>query len=473
MQYVPISNYDDMFVAQLLFGSTAAIIIELEKSKRKTTMDTPSDVEYPKAFVELGLEKPLLKALTKMGWTEPSEIQSHMIPVALAGKDILGQARTGTGKTAAFALPILQRLAEGESEDVSCLVLTPTRELAAQVASDFRELGRFTPFKIAVAYGGTQMRQQAMELKQHPAIVVGTPGRVMDLMKRKMLHLDKIRFAVLDEVDRMLDIGFRDDIRKILGAATHKHQTIFVSATIEDEINRLARKYMTDPEEIFLAPDRLTVDEVEQFYISVQPWDKRRMLAALLKQEAPELAIVFTRTKRTTTKVAQYLADKGVNAKEIHGDLFQKKRDKVLANFRSGKIHVLVATDLASRGLDINDISHIINFDAPEDPEAYVHRIGRTARMGTTGRAFLFVTPEQGGLLTDIEMLINTEIFPAKVEGFQPSDPPSREVEARSTAPPVVSRLEAPLHDTGEDAPAPVRRTLGSKFPLRRRRRLR
>jgi len=262
--------------------------------------------ETPKSFEELGLDEPLLKGVARAQWRAPSEIQAKLIPVALTGSDILGQARTGTGKTGAFALPILQQMTEGDG--VRCLVLTPTRELAAQVARDFRTLAHYTDHKITVAYGGTRLRQQAMELKQHPAIVVGTPGRIMDLMRRKLLHLDKIRFAVLDEVDRMLDIGFRDDIRKILGQVRCEHQTIFVSATIDDEINRLARRYMHDPREIFLAPDKLTVEEVEQFYVSVQPHDKRRLLVALLRQEDPELAIVFTRTKRETTSSSSSVA---------------------------------------------------------------------------------------------------------------------------------------------------------------------
>ncbi|NLF31572.1 MAG: DEAD/DEAH box helicase [Planctomycetes bacterium] len=425
--------------------------------------------EQSRSFDELGLDETLLRAVGKMHWTEPSEIQAKLIPVALTGRDVMGQARTGTGKTGAFALPVLQRMTAGEG--VRCLVLTPTRELAAQVARDFRELARYTDHKITVAYGGTRVRQQAVELKQHPAIVVGTPGRVMDLMKRKLLHLDTIRFAILDEVDRMLDIGFRDDIRRILGSITCEHQTIFVSATIDAEINRLARQYMKDPAEVFLAPDKLTVEEVEQFYIPVQPHDKRRLLVALLKQEKAELAIVFTRTKREADRVAAHLIKAGVNAKEIHGDLYQSKRDKVLKQFRDGKINVLVATDLASRGLDIDDITHIVNYDPPDEVEVYVHRVGRTARMGAAGKAFTLVTPEEGGILTEIEKLINREILPASVEGFQASEKP--QPQAREPQPAAaLSRLNAPLYEGADTSARPLRRTLGSKFPPRRRRRL-
>ncbi len=432
---------------------------------------TEQSTPYPEAFEAFGLSKPLLKALARMGWTEPSEIQTELIPLALTGRDVLGQARTGTGKTGAFALPILQRLTSAPR--VRCLALTPTRELAVQVAEEIRRLGQFTPHKVIAAYGGTRLRQQAVELKHHPAIVVGTPGRIMDLMKRRLLRIEQLEVAVLDEVDRMLDIGFREDIRKILGKVTSSHQTLFVSATIDSEINRLARQYMKNPAEVMLAPDRPTVESVSQAYINVNPWDKRRMLAHVIKQTDPGLAIVFTRTKRETERLAKYLVDKGVNAKEIHGDLYQRKRDRVMHGFRKGHITVLVATDLASRGLDIDDITHIFNFDIPEDPEAYIHRIGRTARMGQTGLAVTLVTPEQGNLLTEIEKLINKEITPMKVEGFRPSSPPeSHQVAEPPPKPAPMSRAQAPIFAESGARKEPVRRTLGGKFPPRRKRRL-
>ena len=422
-------------------------------------------------FEEMKLSEPLSKAIAKLAWATPSEIQAKMIPLALKGKDLLGQARTGTGKTAAFALPILQCL--GDEPGVRCLVLTPTRELAVQVAGDFRQMGRFTSHRVTMAYGGTRVRQQAVELKANPAIVVGTPGRVMDLMKRKILRLNHIRFIVLDEVDRMLDIGFRDDIRKILGQVDSVHQTIFVSATIDDEINRLARRYMRDPVEVFCAPDKLTVDEVELDYVSVQPWDKLRLLLHVMRRESPDLAIVFTRTKRETTRVARFLVSHGVAAKEIHGDLYQRKRDKVMRQFRKRDIHVLVATDLASRGLDVDDITHIINYDVPQDPEGYVHRVGRTARMGEAGRAITFVTPEQGGELTEIEKLINKQVHEVKMEGFEPTPPPKHlRVEPEPAKPTALGRSQAPVFGDKDDRHIPVRRTLGGKFPPRRKRRL-
>ena len=391
-------------------------------------------------FEKLGVSAPLLRALKQMHWIEPTEIQEKIIPLALAGKDILGQAQTGTGKTAAFALPILQRLEQ--AQHVRCLVLAPTRELAAQVADEIARLARFTEHRLVVCYGGTRLDRQAQKLRQNPAIVVGTPGRVMDLMGRKLLRLNRLRFAVLDEVDRMLDIGFRDDIRRILGTVRSRHQTIFVSAVINDEINRLARQYMADPVEVFCAPDKLTVDEVEQFYLTAEPWDKNRLLVHLLRHEEPEHALVFTRTKRQATRVAQRLKKAGVDAREIHGDLFQHKRSRIMDSFRKGDLHVLVATDLASRGLDIDDISHVINYDIPEDPEVYVHRIGRTARMGQPGKAFTFVTREQGEELTRIEVLINCEVLHRKLAGFEPSAGPSAQAPREAKAPAPARRMQ-------------------------------
>ncbi len=353
------------------------------------------------------------------------------------------------------------------------MVLTPTRELAAQVADDFRELAKFTDHDVAVAYGGKRLKGQAQHLRHNPAVVVGTPGRVMDLMERKVLKLDHIQFAVLDEVDRMLDIGFRDDIRRILGQIKTQHQTLFVSATIESQINQLARQYMHDPVEVFLAPDRPMVDKLEMRYINVDRWDKRRMLAHFIAQTEAQLTIVFTATRREAIRVAKYLKDKGLNAREIHGDLMQERREKIMRQFREGHIKVLVATDLASRGLDIEDISHIINYDVPEDPEGFVHRVGRTARAGESGWAITFITPEEGKQLTEIEKLINKQITPMKVPGFEPSEPPEREkaAQAEPAAPPPVARALRPLYEQ-EGEGVVVKRTLGSKFPPRRRRRL-
>lgn len=399
--------------------------------------DKSEHASLPAAFAELGVRNSVLKGLAEANFVEPSEIQRLLIPRALAGVDILGQARTGTGKTAAFAIPLLCRAERGLS--TQAIVLVPTRELAVQVHAEIERLARHTPVRCVAVYGGHRIAAQLKLLKHGPEILVGTPGRVIDLLERRLISFANIRFVVLDEVDRMLDIGFRDDIRRILsivkqqrdstttdGRANPAVQTIFVSATIAGEIERLARTFMREPVEKLVAPgadEKPTVEKVKQSYFSVQPWDKYRLLRMILQKERPELAIVFCRTKHGAEKLAKSLHADGIECREIHGNLRQNSRDKVMKSFRGGKFDVLVATDLASRGIDVADISHIINYDVPEDPEVYVHRVGRTARMGAEGRAITFVTPEQGDELTRIESLINMVIPVEKLEGFEPSAP--------------------------------------------------
>jgi ATP-dependent RNA helicase DeaD len=423
----------------------------------------------PQAFADLGIEVRFLKALGKMRFAQPTDIQRGMIPLALEGRDILGQARTGTGKTAAFGLPVLQRI--DPSGRLQGLCLAPTRELAVQVAGELKRLAEFANLRIVTVYGGQKVATQLHQLGHKPHFVVGTPGRVMDFMRRGALQIAKVRFVVLDEVDRMLDIGFRDDIKAILSRVTGRHQTIFVSATIDDEIRRLARQFMRDAVDINVSQDHLTVDDVDQSYVSVEGWDKVRLLKLLLEQEDPPVAIVFCNTKAAARKLAKRLHSAGVNAKEIHGDLVQQKRERVMDRFRKHQIKVLVATDLAARGIDVSSISHIINYDIPPDPEAYIHRIGRTARMGARGVAITLVTREQGKELTNIEKLINREIMPRTVAGFKPS--PSREELAEPEAPPPRSRFDMPVFSDGEAAPTRMpRKTLGSRFrPARGRRR--
>lgn len=425
--------------------------------------------ELPQAFADLGLDVRLLKAIRKLGFTEPSPIQSGLIPPALEGKDILGQARTGTGKTAAFALPILQQIDPRGRMQAICLA--PTRELAVQVTSETKRLAEFADIHVVAVYGGQKVATQIHALGRKPHFVVGTPGRVMDMMQRRILDLSHVRFAVLDEVDRMLDIGFRDDIKMILSKIRGEHQTIFVSATIDDEIKRLAKRYMTDPVEVNVSQDRMTVEDVDQSYVSVEPYDKFHALRLILKQEDPPVAIVFTNTKAAARKLAKKLFNGGVEAKEIHGDLVQAKRDRIMSQFRKHQIRVLVATDLAARGIDVSAITHIINYDIPPDPEVYVHRIGRTARMGAKGTAISFITREEGKELTAIEMLINTEIPQRKVPDFVPR-PPLDERRAPIQAPDRQPAVVAPAGDGKVAAKAP-RKTLGSKFrPSRGRRRL-
>ncbi|MHC4709883.1 MAG: DEAD/DEAH box helicase [Planctomycetota bacterium] len=399
------------------------------------TTATVNDAEKDQSasFAELGLSDPLLRAIDKFGWERPTRVQTEMIPPALAGKDILAQSRTGTGKTAAFGLPILQKLEP--DTPFQTLILAPTRELAVQVGEDLRKLSHFTPVRVVPVYGGQRIRIQADRLKRNPSVVVGTPGRVMDMHGRGLLPYDNVRFAVLDEVDRMLDIGFRDDIRRILGAMSRDRQTIFVSATISAEIERLARQYMRNPEKIVATTSStLTVAEVKQRYFTVEPWDKKRLLVHLLTHEEPAVTLVFCRTKQTVDALSAYLKRKGIDAHAIHGDMYQSKRTRVMARFKRGELSVLVASDLAARGLDVTDISHVINFDLPEDPEDYVHRVGRTARAGRAGEAWSFTTPEQGQLLTAIERLTNVQIPHENYKDFEPGPVPPDIIARREQA---------------------------------------
>lgn len=429
--------------------------------------------DLPAAFAELGIEVPFLQALRKMQFVEPSDIQRQLIPVALSGRDIMGQARTGTGKTAAFGLPILQQI--NPAGRLQGICLAPTRELAVQVGAEIMRLAEFAKLRVVCVYGGSKVATQAHQLGRKPHLVVGTPGRVLDFLQRGVLQLNDVRFAVLDEVDRMLDIGFRDDIRTILGKITSKHQTIFVSATIDSEIKNLARRYMTDPVEINVSQDRLTVDEVEQSFVTVDPHDKFRVLRLLLTQENPPISIVFCNTRHGARKLAKKLHEAGFEAAEIHGDLIQRKRERVMDQFRKHQIRVLVATDLAARGIDVSAVSHIFNYDLPEDPEVYVHRIGRTARMGARGVAVSLASRDEGKELTAIEALINRELSRREVEGFSPSQPRADHDPQRApvSMPSAQSRYQQPVLTEGGDAGMKLPpKTLGSRFkPHRSRRR--
>jgi ATP-dependent RNA helicase DeaD len=366
----------------------------------------------------------VLAGITEIGFEHPTTIQAKLIPPILSGRDVLGQAKTGTGKTASFALPMLSVLKPGEA--MSGLVLVPTRELALQVAADYRELGRHTGLRVVAVYGGQSINSQAEALRKGAEIIVATPGRIMDMVQRGHVRYSGIKMVVLDEVDRMLDIGFRDDIRRILGSCPKDRQTVFVSATLQPEVEALARGYARDCEKVVATSGALTVALVKQLYLSVAPWDKKALLKHLLTHEQPALTVVFCRTKKTVDNLTEYLNRGGIEAHAIHGDMYQAKRNKVIEQLRGGKLSVLIASDLASRGLDVEGITHVINYDLPEDPDLYVHRIGRTARAGRDGIAWSLVTPEQGELLTQIELLINAEIpkmdYPDFVPGPVPRD---------------------------------------------------
>lgn len=401
----------------------------LSEKSRTEIFDTET------TFASLGLTTELVETLAEIGFVHPTSIQAKLIPSILQAKDVLGQARTGTGKTAAFALPVLDRIIPKSKggKEFQALVLVPTRELAIQVATDFYELGEKTGLTALPIYGGQNISTQAQSLARGPEILVATPGRIMDMVERGYIHYRNIRMAVLDEVDRMLDIGFRDDIRRILKACPADRQTIFVSATISGEVESLARSFAPNAEKIVATSGSLTAAMVKQFYLAVAPWDKRSLLRHLLTHESPALTVVFCRMKRTVDEVTESLNRHGIEAHAMHGDMYQNKRNKVIEQLRAGNLSVLVASDLASRGLDIDGITHVINYDLPEDPDLYVHRIGRTARAGRDGVAWSLVTPEQGGLLTEIELLINAEIPKLDYPDFTPGPIPKYVQQSRES----------------------------------------
>jgi len=375
-----------------------------------------------KTFADLGLRNSVLKGLEQVGFKHPTMTQAMLVPAILTGRDVIGQAKTGTGKTAAFALPLLNNL-ERETP-FQALVLAPTRELAIQITQEIEDIGGNTPIRAMTLFGGQAVRTQVGKLQQGAQIIVGTPGRVMDMLERGHLHFKNIKAVVLDEVDRMLDIGFREDIRHILEQTPKERQTVLVSATLSPEIEKLARRYLRDPEKVVVSSGSLTVSMVKQFHLSVNQWDKKRLLLHVLRHAEPALTLIFCRLKRTVDELARGLTERGVESHAIHGDMPQGKRNTTMDKLRSGKLSVLIASDLASRGIDVEGITHVINFDIPEDPEVYVHRIGRTARAGRGGVAWTFVTPEQGELLTNVENLINAEVPKLEYPDFKPSPPP-------------------------------------------------
>lgn len=345
-------------------------------------------------FRDWNLKPELLNALDGMGFTQPSLIQAAAIPVALEGKDVLGQAKTGTGKTAAFGIPILQNL-HLQEKYVQALVLAPTRELAEQVSEQISAIAKNLKIRVTPIYGGKRFDTQLRALRAGTHIVVGTPGRIMDLMRRGQLDVSKIRFLVLDEADRMLDMGFIEDIDWILERCPPREsrQTMFFSATIPEPIKTLIQRFTEKAVHVRgEVGQRLTVDNVEQVYYSVGRRNKLWALTRVLDHEKPQLTLVFCATKAMTSRLATELSKLGYEAAALHGDLTQSRRDKVLSKFREGKLRILVATDVAARGLDIDNVTHVINYDLPEDPEVYVHRIGRTARMGKQGKAISFVS---------------------------------------------------------------------------------
>jgi len=385
----------------------------------------PKAVKEPEnGFQSLGLSAPMLKTLTAINYLTPSPIQSGFIPIALTGEDCTGQARTGTGKTAAFVIPILEQI-DLSFSDTQAIVLTPTRELSEQVAEEARKLAGQRVCRIACCVGGREIRKQIEVLKRGVHIVVGTPGRVIDLINRGVLQLDQITIAVLDEADRMLDIGFRPDIEKILRRCPDDRQTLLLSATMPEAVERLAKRYMHDPQRVDLSGDSISVEAIKQYSVTVDGDRKFGLLVRLLAKERPKQAIVFTRTKRGADNVHAKLEARLPNVAVIHGDLPQSTRDRVMKRFRDGTIRLLIATDVMGRGIDVSGISHIVNYDIPEFCDDYVHRIGRTGRLssGTTGAAFTFVTREEGLQMANIEkrtgVLLEDYVVP-EFEAYRP-----------------------------------------------------
>ena len=390
------------------------------------------------SFADLGLGELMMRAINRVGYKHPTPIQRDFIPIAIQGIDCTGQARTGTGKTAAFVIPILERI-DHSLPEIQALVLSPTRELSEQVASEARKLAGDHGCDPVLLVGGRPLGPQIRALQQRPTIVVGTPGRVIDLMQRGSLNLATVKIAVLDEADRMLDIGFRPDIERILKRCPAERQTLLLSATMPDAVERLAKRFMRDPQRVDLSKDGIG-NQIKQYYCTVDRHKKFPLLVRLLLAEKPQQAIVFCRTKRGADDIYQRLRRKLPEIGAMHGDLQQSLRDKVMKRLRSGELRLLIATDVVGRGIDVSGISHIINYDLPEDCDDYVHRVGRTGRLSSEhpGRAFSFVTQEEGDQLTKIEMRIDRLLDEMHFEGIDA-------YRARPKRHHVVEDLETPV----------------------------
>jgi ATP-dependent RNA helicase RhlE len=378
-------------------------------------------------FDTLGLSADLLRTVAEEGYTEPTPVQEKAIPLVLAGKDVLAAAQTGTGKTAAFTLPILDRLRQHANTSFSparhpvrALILVPTRELAMQVDESVRTYGRTVPLRSTVVYGGMPMDPQIKALRGGIEILVATPGRLLDLVGQKVANLGQVEILVLDEADRMLDMGFLPDIQRITALLPAKRQNLMFSATFSDEIRRLSRTILNDPDEVEVAPRNATVDAIRQIVYPVDRDRKEALLAHLIRKDDLRQLLVFTRTKIGATRLATWLDRQGLNAVAIHSDRSQPERTRALEEFKSGEIRVLVATDVAARGLDIEDLPHVVNFELPWNPQDYVHRIGRTGRAGATGEAISLVCIDEADLLRGVQRLLRKAIPWTVEEGFVP-----------------------------------------------------
>ncbi len=387
--------------------------------------DYVSSAETPRKFGDLNLKGPTLRALQAMGYSAPTPIQAGAIPMIQKGVDVMGQARTGTGKTAAFMIPIVEGAADCEpGRDPLALAVLPTRELAVQVRDEAQRIARYYDLSVTACYGGKPLASQVEKLRQGVDILVGTPGRIIDLANRGALRLSSARWVVLDEADRMLDIGFRPDVEKILSLTPRDRQTLLFSATLPPDVVSLAKSYMHDPKQFDFSQDVVASDTIEQYYLTVDKSRKLEALVRLLKDQKPHQTIVFCRTKRSVDSVAARLprrlpGNTPLTVEAIHGDYPQTRRDRIMRDFRAEKTKVLIATDVVGRGIDVSTVSHIVNYDVPQSCDDYVHRVGRAGRMGREGVAFTFVTAEEGAELTRIEMRINRLLERYEIPGFK------------------------------------------------------
>lgn len=401
------------FIQKFTKSSNSNPIVEKSTPPSKPAVKTPIVTKTSGiSFEQLKLIDPILRAVKAEGYESPSPIQQQAIPPVLAGRDLLGCAQTGTGKTAAFALPILQRLSAepSRSKDVRVLVLAPTRELALQIGESFKSYGRNLPLKSAVVFGGVGLEPQISTLKRGVDILVATPGRLIDLMERGAVHFRGLSVLVLDEADRMLDMGFIHDIKRIIKVLPQKRQNLLFSATIPKEVKGLIDSILRDPVKVEVAPVSSTSEQVEQRAYFVGRADKKDLLLHILDTEAVTRALVFTRTKHNANKLEKFLMDSGIKAAAIHGNKSQGARQRALEGFRSGQVRILVASDIAARGIDIDAISHVINFEMPNEPETYVHRIGRTGRAEARGVALSFCDREEQKYLIDVEKITRKKV---------------------------------------------------------------
>lgn len=374
-------------------------------------------------FETLGLSEELLRAVRTAGYTSPTPIQVQAIPAILEGKDIMAAAQTGTGKTAGFILPLLQRLCNKppiKSNRIRALVLTPTRELAAQVQDSVMTYGKYLPIRSAVVFGGVKINPQMMKLRRGIDVLVATPGRLLDLYQQNAIHFNDIEILVLDEADRMLDMGFIHDIKKIMSLLPKQRQNLMFSATFSNDIRRLAKGIINNPVEIDVAPRNTTVETITQVIHPVDKANKTALLSHLIRKDNWYQVLVFSRTKHGADKLVKRLARDDIHATAIHGNKSQGQRTRALADFKQNKTRILVATDIAARGIDINQLSHVVNFDLPNVPEDYIHRIGRTGRAGANGHAISLVSADEAKQLQDIERIIKFKIEREEIEGFEP-----------------------------------------------------